>query len=397
MSWHYRRKYRRFGRAYTPKYFFSEKEIDFTTESLDYNQFLLQEFFNTDTESRDKVFKKYKQKFGSLSLQYLDKKFSDWADGNYHLTDMMKERIISIMPGFLNDSAKHKLGIHEFMSSIKKTIKTYQLNQKRTFSYSRRLNNLSEITSFFESEYAKIHDLEIPNFKFNVLTDEEKEEVVEICRYILWLKLQIDFDQIERDFKTFLPHIRKFKRGNFVASYTINRFNSSLDFINTGIDEFVVPRFKVNEIEGEGRFKEYADKFLAFELVSIGKDSKNAIGNSFLNSNDLDLFFLHYNELINGESEVKLNSEFKGEGGVLKLNLSLKPLKLLKAAIFVSSIKIIIYILLVMIFVFITVNNKLFNLLIFGGFVGGLVAFSIINDEIKLFKTLKTEYLSYGK
>ncbi len=396
MSWRYR-KYRRFGRAYTPKYFFSEKEIDFTTESLDYNQFLLQEFFTMDAVSRDKVFKKYKQKFGSLSLQYLDRKFSDWADGNFHLTEMMKERIISIMPQFLDDSAKHKLGIHEFMASIKKTIKTYQLNQKRTFSYSKRLNSSSEITPFFESEYAKIHDLEIQNFRFNVLTEEEKEEAIEICKYILELKLQIDFDQIERDFRTFLPHMQKYMKGNFSASYSINRFNLTLDISNTGMSELKIPYFKVNDIEGIGRFREYADKFLAFELVAMGKEFKHAIGNSFLNSNDLDLFFLHYTELNDGDSEVKLNSAFNGEGGILKLNLSLKPLKLLKTALIISSMKLTIYIILVIIFVFVTVNNKLFNLLIFGGFVGGLIAFSIINDEIKLLKSLKTEYLSHGK
>lgn len=124
MSWRYR-TYRNYNRSAKPKFFFSEKEIDFTTTYFDYNQFLLQEFFTADLNTRQKISNFYVQKFGKRSFGYLKRKYADWANGNYHLTDLMSERITSVMPNFLDDKAKHKLGIQEFMSTIRNTIHSF--------------------------------------------------------------------------------------------------------------------------------------------------------------------------------------------------------------------------------------------------------------------------------
>ena len=111
-----------------------------------------------------------------------------------------------------------------------------------------------------KKEYEKIQALTIRNFRFNVLTEEEKEEALEISKYILEIKLQKAFDQIERDFNTFLPFMFKFKRGIFSDSYSITAFNLKVDITNTGIDDIEIPKFKIKEIETNSRFKEYSDK-----------------------------------------------------------------------------------------------------------------------------------------
>jgi hypothetical protein len=105
MSWRYR--------SYQSKFYFFEKEIDFTTEYLNYEQFLLQEFFTADFKTREKISNYYIEVYGSRSFAYLKRKYSEWANGDYHLTDLMRERILSLMPKFLNENAKNKLGIHE--------------------------------------------------------------------------------------------------------------------------------------------------------------------------------------------------------------------------------------------------------------------------------------------
>ncbi len=335
MSWGYR--------SYQSKFYFSEKEIDFTTECLDYEQFLLQEFFTADLETRKKLSNYYYDVYGSRSFAYLKRKYSEWANGDYHLTDLMKERILSLMPKFLNDNAKHKLGIHEFMASIKNTVKSFQSSQKTTFRNTTNLKRPQEVVSNFEKEYEKIQGLTILNFRFNILTEEEKEEALEISKYILEIKLQKAFDQIENDFNIFLPYMFKFKRGIFSANYSIKLFNLKVDITNTSIEDIEIPKFKIKEIEANSRFKEYSDKYLAYELVSIHKDANKAVSNSFLNSNDIALFFAHYEELSNGESEVSMNSTFQGEGGILSLKAQMKPLKLLKTSIIISSIKLAIY------------------------------------------------------
>jgi hypothetical protein len=396
MSWRYR-KYRSYSRSYQPKFFFSEKEIDFTTEYLDYNQFLLQEFFTADLETRQKLSNFYIEEYGSRSFAYLKRKYSEWANGDYHLTDLMKERITSIMPKLLNDKAKHKLGIHEFMASIKNTVKSFQTSQKTTFRNSSNLKQPQEVVSIFEKEYEKIQALTIRNFRFNVLTEEEKEEALEISKYILEIKLQKSFDQIERDFNTFLPFMFKFKRGIFSASYSITAFNLKVDITNLGIDDIEIPKFNINEAEANSRFKEYSDKYLAYELVSLHKETNKAISNSFLNTNDIQLFFAHYEELSNGESEVSMNSTFQGEGGILSLKAQMKPLKLLKTSIIISSLKLAIYFVIAVTLVSLAINHKLFTLLIFGGLFVGIFALSLVSEEIKLLKSLTKEYKSYGQ
>lgn len=389
MSWRYR--------SYQSKFYFSEKEIDFTTEYLDYGQFLLQEFFTADLETRKKLSNYYYDVYGSRSFAYLKRKYSEWANGDYHLTDLMKERILSLMPKFLNDNAKHKLGIHEFMASIKNTVKSFQSSQKTTFRTTTNLKRPQEVVSIFEKEYEKIQALTIRNFRFNILTEEEKDEALEISKYILEIKLQKAFDQIERDFNIFLPYMFKFKRGIFSANYSITLFNLKVDITNTGIDDIEIPKFKIKEIEANSRFKEYSDKYLAYELVSIHKEANKAVSNSFLNANDIALFFAHYEDLSNGESEVNMNSTFQGEGGILSLKAQMKPLKLLKTSIIISSIKLAIYFIVIITLVSLAINHKLFTLLIFGGFFVGIFALSLVSEEIKQLKLLTKEFKTYGQ
>jgi hypothetical protein len=309
----------------------------------------------------------------------------------------MRERITSIMPRFLNDAAKHKLGIHEFMASIKNTVKSFQSNQKTTFRNATNLKQPQEVVSIFENEYERIQALTIRNFRFNILNEEEKEEALEISKFILEIKLQKAFEQIERDFNTFLPYMVKFKRGIFSANYLITLFNLNVDITNTGIEDVEIPKFKITEIEANSRFNEYSDKYLAYELVSIHKEANKAVCNSFLNANDIALFFTHYEELSNGESEVSMNSTFQGEGGILSLKAQMKSLKLLKTSIIISSIKIAIYFILIINLISMAINHKLFTLLIFGGFFVGFFALNLISEEIKQLKSLTKEFKAHGQ
>ena len=396
MSWRYR-KYRTYKRTYQQKFYFSLREIDFTTEYLDYGQFLLQEFFTADLGTREKLSSYYINIYGSRSFGYLKRKYSEWANGDYHLTDLMKERIISLMPQFLNETAKHKLGIHEFMASIKNTVKSFQSIQKATYRNTTYLKKPQEIVSLFEKEYEKIQTLIIHNFRFNLLTEDEKEEALEISKYILEIKLQKAFDQIERDFDVFLAYMVKFTRGIFSATYSITALNLEVDITNTGFEDIEISKFRIKEIETNSKFKEYSDKYLAFELVSIYQEANKAVSNSFLNANDIHLFFSHYEELSNGESEVSMNSTFQGEGGILTIKAQMKPLKLLKTSMVISSIKLVIYFFVIITFVSLTINYRLFTFLIFGGFFVGIFAYSLVNEEIEQIRSLIKEYKTYGK
>ncbi len=385
------------SRSYQPKFFFSVKEIDFAKGHLDYDQFLLQEFFTADLETRKQLSKFYLEEYGSRAFAYLKRKYVEWGKGQYHLTDLMKERILKMMPKFLNDNAKHKLGIHEFMSSIKNTVKSFQANQKSSYRYTTTIRQPQELISIFESEYEKIQKLTVSNFRFNVLTEEEKIEAIEISKYILLIKLQKTSDQIESDFSTFLPFMSKFNRGTFSAFYLISAFNIKINLNNYELNDIQSPRFKINETERNSRFKAYSDKYLAYELVSILKEANKAANNSLINRNDLNLFIIQYNNLYKGESEVSLNSSFQGEGGVLSLNVRIKPLRLFKTSIIISALKLTVYIILISAIILFALRNEHFTIFVLGSILGGIYVLNLIGDEIKQIKILKKEYKTYGK
>lgn len=393
MSW----RYRSYNSYYKQKFFFEEKDIDFTTEYLDYHQFLLQEFFTADLETRRNICNHYIREYGNRSFAYLKRKYSEWANGDYQLTEMMRERILDLMPQLLSKQAKQKLGLHDFLATIKKTVKINLDARKNSYKSSTNLKHPQQVIEVFERELHKIKTLPPCSFRFNVLTEEEKQEALEVSKYILETKLQISFNQIEQDFNTFLPYMFRFKRGIFSASYFINSFNLNVDIANSGLNDLTIPKFAINEIEVNSQFKIYADKYLAYELVNLHSEKNKAVANAFLNSHDIKLFFDRYEELSSGESEVNMKSTFQGEGGMLSMQVKMKPLKLLKTSIAISVAKLVIYSIIIIGLVSLAIHYKLIPLLIFGGLFLWAIFYGLFSDEIKLLKNLTTEIKRYGQ
>ena len=402
MSWRYKKYYGYRRSSYRPNFYYTEKEIDFTNETLDYNQFLLQEFFNADIETRRKISNYYIDKFGDRSFAYLKRKYSEWANGNYHLTDLMSGRIISMMPRFLNSEAKHKLGTHQFMSTIKKTVKAFEREQNHRYNRTKYISRTSELLEIFEKEYSEIQSysydsLNIHGHRTDMLKDDELLEAIEISKYILEVKLQNLCDQIERDFQIFLPFIQNLKIGTFESSFKINPFDIEINLAKLDSNEIKVPNFKIPEIETNSDFKKYSDKYLAYELVGINRKSKELIANSFLNTNDLQLFLDHYNKLLNYDSEVSFDSTFIGESGELKIKARLVPPKILKTSLLYAFIKLTIYIVVTISLIALAIRNEAYTLLLFGGIFVGIFAFTMISEVIKEIRTLRKELRTYGK
>jgi hypothetical protein len=379
-------------------YNFKDLKFDFSDgKYLSHWDFMLSEFFKASKEIKEEFRKAYINEYGVGPYNHMMRNYwYSWEYGDRVVSDTQSYRIYYLMQNLLDDSAKHRLGMNEFMMSIKSTVKGFMDTQKKTYSKLQNLNNTQDLIQVFVKELERIKLLILFDIKARILSEEEKKEALEISKYILEIKLQKTFDQIERDFTIFLPFMFKFKRGIFSANYSITNFNLKLDITNTGIEDVEIPKFKIKEIEANSRFKEYSDKYLAYELVSIHQEANKAVSNSFLNVNDMELFFAHYEELSNGESLVNMNSTFQGEGGILSLKAQLKPLKLLKTSIVISSIKLAIYFIVAITLISLAINHNLFALLIFGGFFVGIFALSLISEEITLLKSLTKEYKTYG-
>lgn len=380
-------------------YNFKDLDFDFSdSKYLSHWDFMLSEFFNATKEVKKKFLDAYFNEYGAGPYNYMLRTYwYSWEYGNRTVSDTQSWRIYKIMETLLDDNGKHRLGMNEFMMSIKTTVKGFLDTQNKAYSKIQKLNKIQDVTQIFKNELNKIQSLNLVDIKPRILTEEEKIEALEISKYILEIKLQKSFDQVERDFNVFLPYMFKFKRGIFSATYSISMFNINVDITNTNIIDVEIPKFKIKEIEANSKFKEYSDKYLAYELVSIHKEAKKSVSISFLNANDIEMFFEHYMELSNGESEVSMNSTFQGEGGILSLKAQMKPLKLLKTSIIISSIKLAIYFIVIITLVSLAINHKLFTLLIFGGFFVGIFALSLVSEEIKQLKSLTKEFKAYGQ
>jgi hypothetical protein len=398
MSWKYNR-YRNYGRSYVrtyrPKFFFSEKEIDFTAESLDYTQFLLQEFFNADRETKKNLAKYYVEKFGMRSYSYLDRKYLEWANGDYHLTDMMRERILSFMPLFLSKEAKHNLGLHEFMSSIKWIVRRFESEQNLNYRSFRSISNSDDLLDILEREHDKIKNLTSYKYKFNILTEEEKLEAIEIGKYILEVKLQNTFNQIKRDLDIFLPYLTRITKGIFEVNYKIPIFKISMDVLK--IKYLQIPIIEISDTEATSRFKYYSDKYLASEMVSIHKQSQTAVKNSFLTATDLNIFEDHYLQIIKSDSEVNMKSTFESEAGILEFNFKFLPKKILLNLFLQSLAKLTIYIIVIVTLLGLPFFTDFESIFVIFGFIFGIALISLAKMEFDNLHSKIEELKKYGK
>lgn len=403
------------GYSFTFK--FSENEIDFSPRSdsfFNYHKFLINEFFNASNQEMALIMFAYRRRFGESSYNYVMKTyFYGWRNGKRTLSNIQEARVISLMPDFLNKSAKerlykikeearYKLGIEEILGAIRRTVQHYFYNQSNIYS-KENIYSQGEIFSIFQKELDRVKCLEIPQQKsyfrtedFYILNEDEKREALLIAKYIVFNKLQRQFDQIEKDFNTFLPLMNYIKRGRFKVLYQMDIFNIKIDITKITFLEITFPIFTIKEIESLNRFKQYSDKYLASELFSIHQESNKAIANAFLNSNDLKLFFAHYDELSLSDSEINMKSSFKGEAGTLYIDVQMKSIKMLKTSFAKSISRILIFSILFLGIILWSIEYEVNAILIFGGLVGGPFYLGFLITEISQLKYLKSEIKQHG-
>lgn len=379
-------------------YNFQDLEFDFSDNKyLSHYDFMLSEFFKATQEVKTKFRNAYKEEYGVGPYKHMMTNYwYKWENGSRIVSDTQSDRICELMSNLLDNSAKHRLGMNEFLMTIKATVKNFLEAQKRSHSKIQTYYNTKDITQAFHTELNKIQTIKLVNLKPIILTEEDKGVALEISKYILETKLQKTFDQIERDFNVFIPYIIKFNRTIISAKYLIRLFNISIDIKNIGYEDIKIPKFSIKELSINSRFKKYSDKYLAYELISIHNDDNERISNAFLNENDLSMFFTHYENLRKTNNELSINSTFIGEGGILNLKAMFKPFKLFLRSILISLIKLILYFTVITTFVLLTIHDKLNSLLIFGGLFIILLVLNLIIEEIKQFISLTKNFKIYG-
>lgn len=379
------------------KTYYSEKEIDFTSSYLDYRQFILQQFFNSDDNTWLKIARYYRDQHGNRALGYLQRKFHEWKDGDYHLTDLMQSRILDVMPRFLTFEAKQKLGLYEFLSTIKSIVKNKELKKRYN---SENIDSFKRFVDIIKEELENINETKLPPLRFNMLGKKEKSEVLNISKYILKIKLQSIYKHITKDIEVVSPYFRKNNLDRFSISYSANFGSYKLHLENKELGRTTFPEFEISNIKSNNQYDIYAERYLAYELKDILNERSKNVVDGFLTTTDIDIFLSKYLELKKStDCEVKMKGEFNGEIGQLKMNVHYIPPKLLDIEInkkrFSAGLKILAT-LFILLWIGESDNWEILIGLWFFAIPGAIALYSSINEDFKEVKELQDKKKQYS-
>jgi len=387
------------------------------TSIFNYNQFILQEFFNSNNETWLKLARYYRVTYGNRSLSYLERKFYEWKNGDYHLTELMRERILGVMPLFLTEDAQNKLrireelirlreeqrkyerGLNEFLSTIKQVVRTNKLQRSR-YEKPIKINSFELFIQAIKDELEKINKLDINELRLYHNTDEERKEILSISKYILKINLQSVYNHLKNDIELVSPYFKKNSFDRFKISYTALFGIYDIDFVNKELNQVSFPSFKLSSVVSNNKYDEFTEKYLANELKDIFHKRNENVVDGFLTTTDMDIFLSKYLELkSNQDCEVKMKGEFNGEIGILKMSVEYIPPKFLQLEInkkrYAIGFKVLLTTL-ALIWIGESDNWEILIALWFFTIPGGLALYSSIKEDFDKIKELQNKKKFYA-
>lgn len=338
--------------GYSFKFNFSEKDIDFSPRQngfFNFDKFLINEFFNSNNIEITEIMKQYRLNYGISAYNYvMSNYFKKWRNGSRELSNVQYERIVSIMKVCLNESAKSKLekikneskfqyGINETLNTITKTVSRFFSAQSELYKTNKIqliLESTNDFLSLYKYEIERINTLVINNEsvfdKLYVLDKDEINEVLNISKSIIYIKLKNQFENILKDLNTFSSSkILELKGSNNII-YKLNSFNKEIN-LNKFIHTNTHINFQIkNETTGNSKYKVFSDKYFAEELASIESQKIKDSITMGLNDFDLSIFYETTIKLISSKNEIFSKTKFIGSGGSLFINIDIKDIKSLK-------------------------------------------------------------------
>jgi len=351
-----RRQYRPRG-----KFFFSDRDIDFTGDSFSYEQFLLQEFFSTDVDTLSRIRDAYTVRHGKQAFDYLSRKYHEWREGDFHLTELMRDRILALMPDFLSPKAIHDLGLYEFSQAIKGIIQKHERNRLKLYNgqdgsasgdrahftknrtwrpSAPMMLTVEDWRDHIANEMRAIESLTTWPHRYRELEAEEADEALEIARYILHLKLAQCEQHVLRDLSTMLPYGERLHNIGAKVRYEAPEFGVAFD-IAKGAHSVAMPISSVPElVESNGEYQVYADRYMAYEATNVQVVAGHAECGAAVSDMDLHLLLERIAQLHTTNRVAKLDSSFRGSGGILIVSLEVIPPNFARAQFVRSGFKV---------------------------------------------------------
>jgi hypothetical protein len=288
-----------------------------------FEKFLLEEFFCFDNSIIESIIEEYKILHGDRSVNYFMEKISHWKKNRASITDLMKSRILELIPRHLSEEKIFHLLKIEVKDQIIQLREKYRDNpiliSELVDVYQFELELISQIKNFSSSfPVSKLH-----------LSEDDKIKFLEILKYLLKQRLKLSYEQVKTDLDSISYLLSNIKRDWGQFMYTIDYLNckvsigdnlSELNFLPIQEIELGVNKFQVQN-------KSYINDFLSNELNKIEylKPSPEIV--EFHNKNGFDAAIENFNKLLLFDKEGVIKSEFKGCGGVLSVSIIVKSIK----------------------------------------------------------------------
>jgi hypothetical protein len=351
------------------------------------------EFFNADRETFQKITGLYCDLYGYGPYKYLIDTYQYWKLGKVSTSKQTMNRILECVPRFLTIEKRFFILKNEVIFFIE-TLHQKQQHKNAT---------LSELNSLFENYVSLIENFNQSNLPYlvgkRIFTPEEIEQFLLVCKYVLFEKLNLAFKQVQNDLLLFKEKISRFKTGVFKASYQIDFLNTKIDISNINEFQFDFLNLKLNQINPNGINKNFAEQYILEEFMQMNFLEKEGAVNHYVKSKDLVFFLDQYHQINRYENEATLKSDFKGEGGELRVILEVKSLQKIKSLIYLSGVKLIIYFTILISTIFFVVKFEIYKIVfmfILGClFLGGFLLKNF-RSEIQTIKNLKLDLKKYG-
>ena len=355
---------------------------------FDIYEYLRKEFLNADTETFRQIARFYRVNYGDGAYSYMLNTYNSWKHGYVGISSLTMGRILECVPKFLSPEKRLyilRCEIHNFIEKVKTKL-------KNNFN----IDNLYSVYEEIQNEILNFNETNLHWFiGKNIFPAEQADYYLNVCKYALNERLIQSYKQVINDLSLIAQKFSSFNKPFEKATYKIDFINLSCEIKKLNN----IPNFQsLNSfpLELEESFKKFGERYIFDELLKMNFYEKEGEINSMLKSKDIDSFFEHFLEITKGPNEIKMNSTFQGDGGVLTMQLEFMPFKKSMESILIAFSKVILIIGGGTFLTLLVINYKLYWIFVLGFYVVFYLIAIIAEESVKIYKA-STQIRRYGK
>lgn len=313
-------------------------------------EYLKKELFNSDEITFRKISDLYLKLYGYGPHSYFLSTFDLWKSGKVSMARTTILKIVNCVPLFISEEKR-------FFILKNEIIQFMEIFHSRQIRKKVQLDNLNDLFKSYSLEIEKFNQENLPNFIGKLIfSPEEIEELLSVCKYALYRKLELSVNQVSTDLALIKSLLSPIDNKIYDGSYHVDFFNSSIKLSNINNYE----SGSISEVRYDftikGRYVDLTHKYILEELLILRFSTLKSEANNNVGSNDIILFFNKYFELKSKDVGTTLDGTFQLKGGTAIISINNKSVKELKRARIDAILKLLVYLTLLVILVLVPFN-----------------------------------------